>query len=135
PGETEQEFEETVRFLTDLDLYEIHVFPYSRRPGTVADTLPGQVKRAEKERRSAVLLALTAGQAHTYRESFLGDELHVLLEEEEEIAGIRCLTGHTERYIKAAVPISEDSDGQEAAPGDWVIGKPEGFLDDEVMLL
>ncbi|MCR5675994.1 MAG: tRNA (N(6)-L-threonylcarbamoyladenosine(37)-C(2))-methylthiotransferase MtaB [Lachnospiraceae bacterium] len=107
PGETEEEFAETCRFLEDLSLYEIHVFPYSRRTGTVAAGMPGQVLRAEKERRGGVLLRMTASQARDYRASFLGETLRVLWEEEEEIDGRRCLTGHTERYLKAAVPVEE----------------------------
>ncbi|MBQ3791128.1 MAG: radical SAM protein, partial [Lachnospiraceae bacterium] len=137
PGETEQEFEETLRFLTDLRLYEIHVFPYSVRPGTVAASLPGQIRRAEKERRSAVLLALTAEQAHTYRESFLGEGLDVLLEEEEEIAGMRYIIGHTERYVRAAVRIGDPA-GVPAgtdARNTFVRGDAGGFLTDDTILL
>ena len=137
PGETEEEFQETVRFLTDLKLYEIHVFPYSVRPGTVAASLPDQIRRAEKERRSAVLLALTAGQAHTYRESFLGEQLCVLLEEEEEIGGGRYLVGHTERYVRAAVRIGEAGGilRGEDAHNRLVRGAAEGFLSDDTILL
>ncbi len=127
PGETEEEFEQTRRFLGELALYEIHVFPYSVRKGTVAATLPGQNPRSVKEARSAVLLALTAAQARAYRESFLGQEAEVLWEEEEEIAGRRVLTGHTRRYIKAAVPAGS------RRPGDITAVKLSGFLTDEVM--
>ena len=137
PGETEQEFEETLRFLTDLRLYEIHVFPYSVRPGTVAASLPGQIRRAEKERRSAVLLALTAEQAHTYRESFLGEGLDVLLEEEEEIAGMRYIIGHTERYVRAAVRIGDPAGvpADTDARNTFVRGDAGGFLTDDTILL
>ena len=130
PGETEEEFAQTRQFLEKLGLYEIHVFPYSRRAGTVADGMPDQVLRRDKERRSGELLRLTGEQAKAYRESFLGEELTILAEEEITLDGKRYLIGHTERYVKAAFP-----SGAEAAPGRLIRGRAAGFLEEDTLLL
>ena len=100
PGETEEEFAETVKNLEALQLYEIHVFKYSSRRGTVAEKLQGQVSSEEKSRRSDILLALTAKQKRAFEESFAGEEVEVLVEERK--AG-DVYVGHTERYVKAVI--------------------------------
>ena len=81
PGETDAEFEESRRFLESVNFYEIHVFPYSRRHGTVADQMPGQITEAVKARRSRVLQEMTVRQAAAYRKGFLGEEEEILPEE------------------------------------------------------
>lgn len=119
PGETEEEFTETVKNLEALQLYEIHVFKYSSRRGTVAEKLDGQVSPEEKNRRSDILLALTARQKQAFEESFVGEEVEVLIEEENESdnpseeKGLSYV-GHTERYIRIEIP------ERTFEPGDWV---------------
>ncbi|MBQ6441103.1 MAG: MiaB/RimO family radical SAM methylthiotransferase [Lachnospiraceae bacterium] len=110
PGETEEEFAETVSFLKDLSLYEIHVFPYSRRSGTRAAKMEGQVPEETKKARSAVLLELTGRQAEAFREYYRGKEEEILLEECEVHDGIRYFTGYTKEYVKLAVA----AEGREA---------------------
>ena len=100
PGETEEEFEETFRFLSDLAFYEIHVFPYSRRRGTRAEKLPMQIPEPVKKERAARLLALTKEQAITFRKWYLGKEAEVLLEEEGECAGEKGYIGYTKEYVR-----------------------------------
>ena len=87
PGETEAEFETTCRNLVELGLYEIHVFKYSRRRGTVADQMPDQVPEQEKTKRSEVLLTMTARQKQTFEGSFRGEQVQVLVEEKVEKNG------------------------------------------------
>ena len=103
PGETEEEFAETLSFLRELSLYEIHVFPYSKRSGTRAAKMDGQVAEVVKKERSAILLELTAAQAKTFREYYLGREEEILLEEIELHDGERYFTGYTKEYVKLAV--------------------------------
>ncbi len=110
PGETEEEFGETVSFLRELSLYEIHVFPYSKRSGTRAAKMPDQVTEEVKKARSTVLLELTAAQAKTFREYYLGREEEILLEEIELHDGERYFTGYTKEYVKLAVA----AEGKEA---------------------
>lgn len=105
PGETEEEFDTTCRNLEILGLYEIHVFKYSKRRGTLAETMPDQVPELEKNRRSNILLALTQKQKETYESSFRGESVQVLV---EEALGDNRYIGHTERYIKVEVHAEQD---------------------------
>lgn len=103
PGETEEEFEITCRNLEKLNLYEMHIFKYSKRRGTVAESLPNQVPEQEKSRRSDILLSMTAKQKQEYEASFIGERLLVLVEEKVEKNGTDWYVGHTERYMKVEV--------------------------------
>ena len=103
PGETQEEFDETYRYLEEIDLYEMHVFKYSRRKGTRADQMKEQVPEQEKSKRSGLLLAMTTEQKKRYEDSFLGETVDILLEEEYEENGVTYFTGHTKRYQKVAV--------------------------------
>jgi len=107
PGETEEEFAACRAFLETVGFYEIHVFKYSVRRGTVAEKLPDQVSDVEKTKRSQELLALTKAQAETYRTSFLGEQEELLLEEKVQVEGKAYYTGHTKRYVEGLVPAEE----------------------------
>lgn len=108
PGETEEEFAESLQFAKDIAFSQIHIFKYSRRGGTAADRMKEQVPEEIKTRRSELLSEAEKELEDSYRELFFGTEDEVLLEEEEMISGKRYLTGHTTRYIKVAV---EDTEG------------------------
>ena len=110
PGETQEEFEDTVRFLEQIDFYEIHVFKYSVRKGTVAAKMDHQVPESVKDTRSDVLLALTRRQAARYRSQFAGQPEEVLLEEMVRIDGRSYIKGHTARYVEGIVPAESDED-------------------------
>lgn len=103
PGETEEEFAETYKFLQNIHFSEMHVFPYSKRQGTAAAAMDGQLSEAVKKERSGRLLDLEKRQSLEYRTGFIGKEEELLLEEEREIDGKLYMVGHTKRYIKAAV--------------------------------
>ena len=107
PGETEEEFAETERFLKAIHFYEIHIFKYSRRAGTRAADMPDQVPEGTKSVRSDILLALEKQQSLEYRGRFLGTEEEILLEEPIEIDGTKYMMGHTRQYVKGAVPYEE----------------------------
>ena len=111
PGETEEEFQMTYENLKRLDLYEMHVFKYSKRRGTVAEKLPDQIPEQIKNQRSDRLLELTAGQKRAYEEDFRGEKLQVLIEEKMETLENDTsdwYVGHTERYMKVMVPSKTD---------------------------
>lgn len=72
PGETEEDFLETRKFLEKVHFYEMHIFKYSRRKGTVADKMKEQVADTVKSERSAVLLALEKAQSLEYRKMYIG---------------------------------------------------------------
>ncbi len=128
PGETDEEFAETKKFLEKVHFYEMHVFKYSRRAGTRADRMPDQVPEPVKTKRSAELLALEKEMSKAYRASFLGRETEVLLEEPVEIGGVRYMVGHTKEYVKAAVP---EAGGKNC----FVRGVLKEFLTDEIIYL
>ena len=99
PGETDEEFQETVDYLTKLNLYEMHIFKFSPRQGTVAAGMRDQIGPEIKNQRSDVLLALSEKNKHAYEASFRGEILEVLVEEKVRRNGKNGYRGHTERYI------------------------------------
>ena len=96
PGETEEEFTESLAFIRKCAFADMHIFPYSRRPGTPADKMPGQHNNATKEARSRAAIALAEEMSRAYREGFVGRTLEVLFEEREG----EFYTGHAPNYIK-----------------------------------
>ena len=96
PGETEQEFSQSVSFLQTCELAAVHVFPYSRRKGTPAASMPDQIEKAEKERRAAVAGETAAALHRAYLARQLGTEHDVLFEQTEK----GYFTGHTMNYVK-----------------------------------
>ena len=108
PQETEEEFSETMEFAKRIGFSKIHVFKYSRRKGTVADKMSGQVDEQVKNMRSEQLMALEAALGETYREQFFGKEETVLFEESTVVDGDVCQVGYNERYVRIAVKTKED---------------------------
>ena len=108
PGETEEEFEESYEFVRKTGFFETHVFPYSRRKGTRAYDLPGQLTEAVKKERVRKLLELNDKKRAEYLDSGRGEPLEILFEEQAMINGRLCWTGHTKRYEKAAYESSGD---------------------------
>lgn len=108
PQESEEEFEESRAFIEDIHFFETHIFKYSRREGTRAAAMAGQIPEQEKTKRSHVLLELDERRRQEYMEGFFGKELEVLMEEEVEIDGVRYWTGHTREYLRVAV-LSEEN--------------------------
>lgn len=107
PGETEEEFNDTKEFIKKVHFYEMHVFKYSKREGTKASAMENQVPEPVKSERSEELLSLETELSVAYRQSFLGKETEVLLEECVEIEGTPYMLGHTREYVKAAVLFRE----------------------------
>ena len=99
PGETEAEFEESLAFIRKCGFADMHIFPYSRRPGTPADRMPGQHDNATKEARSRAAIAVAEEMSRAYRESLVGTTQQVLFEEAEG----EFFTGHAPNYIKVYV--------------------------------
>ena len=96
PGETEEEFAESLAFIRKCAFADMHIFPYSRRPGTPADKMPGQHNNATKEARSRAAIAVAEEMSRAYRESLIGTTQPVLFEEEEG----DYYTGHAPNYVK-----------------------------------
>ena len=108
PGETDEEFETTERYLERIHFYEMHIFQYSRREGTKAAALPDQVPEAIKKERSEKLLALGHRMSEEFRRYYLDRQVTALLEEEFFHDGKRYYTGYTKEYVKVAVETEKD---------------------------
>jgi len=104
PGETEEEFLESLRFVEEIGFYELHVFPYSRRKGTVADKLPGQVNESVKAERSARMIALGDRMSAEYRKNLLGRTVEILAETPDETPVGRRITGYSKEYVRFLLP-------------------------------
>ncbi|MBQ7839382.1 MAG: tRNA (N(6)-L-threonylcarbamoyladenosine(37)-C(2))-methylthiotransferase MtaB [Lachnospiraceae bacterium] len=130
PQESEEEFEKTKAFLEKVHFFEMHIFKYSRRKGTVADRLPGQLTDAQKTVRSAQLLEMEALHSKEYRSTYLEKEVEILVEEKKEIGGEFYWIGHTKTYVKGAVLATGD-----ITENQLVKGTAKRFLTDEVLLL
>ena len=112
PGETEEEFECTRKYLEDINLYEMHIFKYSQRKGTPAATMPKQVDPSVKNSRSDVLLAISEHNKHAYQDLFVGTTVKVLVEELVEKNGEEYMRGHTERYMDVHISTEGITDPQ-----------------------
>ena len=99
PGETEEEFEESLAFIQKCNFADMHIFPYSRRPGTPADKMPGQHPNAIKEDRSRRAIAVATQMSADYRAAMVGTVAQVLFEEPEG----DFFLGHTPNYVKVYV--------------------------------
>ena len=99
PGETEEEFADSLAFIRKCGFADMHIFPYSRRPGTPADKMPGQHDNATKESRSRRAIAVAEEMSLAYRQSLVGTVQEVLFEEPEQ--GL--FAGHAPNYIKVYV--------------------------------
>lgn len=108
PGETDEEFETTERYLERIHFYEMHIFQYSRREGTKAAAMPDQVPEAVKKERSEKLLALGHRMSGEFRRYYLGRQVTALLEEEFLYDGKRYYIGYTKEYVKVAVETKKD---------------------------
>ena len=96
PGETEEEFEESLAFIQRCSFADMHIFPYSRRPGTPADKMPGQHSNETKENRSRAAIAVAEEMSRIYRENLVGTVQKVLFEEKDG----EYFTGHAPNYVK-----------------------------------
>ena len=96
PGETQEEFEQSLAFIQKCRFADMHIFPYSRRPGTPADKMPGQLSNAVKEARSKKAIAIADEMSRAYRQNMLAARQEVLFEEESGGYYI----GHTPNYVK-----------------------------------
>ena len=129
PMETEDDFRESYEFVKNIHFYETHIFKYSRRQGTKAAAMPGQLTEAEKAVRSEKMLELNQKRAKEYETSMLGKTLEILLEEEVEINGQKYLMGHSREYIKAVIP--EDN---KYKVNDLVQIRAEAFIEEHILL-
>ena len=111
PGETEADFEDSLRFAEEIGFYELHVFKYSRRQGTAADRMPGQLTDRVKSERSERLMKLDEQQSEAFRRRFLGRTEDVIPEEIVQIEGRDYLRGYNRCYVRYLIPIPDADRG------------------------
>ena len=128
-GESEEHFQQTYDFLQSLDISQLHVFPYSERPGTLALRIPYVVDEQEKRRRSSLLLALSDAKTEAFYQRWIGREAEVLCERAPEG---RALHGFTPNYIRVELPPEE---GGAALDNQLVRVMTTGFNADKSALL
>ena len=132
PGETDEEFEQSRRFVEDVRFFETHIFKYSRREGTRAAAMPGQVPEQKKAERSHILLELDEKRRLEYMESFLGEEKDVLLEEKVTVEGQSFWCGHTREYLKVLIPAGTQEKSNQTVRARLIrIWSPEAVIGEE----
>ena len=133
PQETEDEFETTYEFVKRIHFYEMHVFKYSRRKGTVADKMDGQVDEKIKTQRSGRLLALEKEMSAAYRKESIGKTMQVLIEEKMNYNGTDYMAGYTKNYIRVLIPASDRM--TEAAVNTIVTVNCKQITEDELYII
>lgn len=133
PQETEEEFEATCAFARRIAFAQIHVFKYSRRQGTMADAMTGQVDETIKNQRSEKLIGIEKELEKEYQKYFIGRKEEVLLEEVQLIEGREYVVGYNERYVRIAVSCTEMPDAKERCNTIATV-KIERHLTDEILL-
>ena len=129
PKESEEDFQESYEFVENIHFYETHIFKYSRRQGTKAAAMEGQITEAVKGVRSDKMLELHNRRAREYEESMKDKYLEVLLEEEVEIRKKAYYLAHSREYIKVAVEKIE-----KLKVNDLLTVKTGGFLEEHILL-
>ena len=128
PMETEEDFEESYEFVKNIHFYETHIFKYSRRHGTKAAAMDGQLTEAVKAQRSEKLLELHDIRAKEYEEAMIGKTIELLLEEEIEEDGKMWYVGHSREYVRAVI---EKTEAHQV--NDLVEAKVTGFVTDHLL--
>ena len=108
PGETEEDFQESMRFISEIGFYDLHIFKYSRRKGTRADEMKEQITEKVKKERSKILLDLALKDSEKFRKQFIGKRSEVLIEEVRELEGETYYTGFNKEYIRFYIPLQKD---------------------------
>ena len=128
PQESEEEFEQSYKMIESVEFYETHIFKYSRRQGTRAAQMEGQVDEAVKTERSHKLIQLGKEKKQKYMESFLGQQVEILFEETAKIQGEEYWIGYTKEYLKVAAKSKENLENR------IVLGKVERFIEEGIFI-
>lgn len=128
PQESEEEFEESKKMIESVEFYETHIFKYSRRQGTRAAEMEGQIDEAVKTERSHKLIQMGKEKKQKYMESFLGQQVETLFEETAQIQGEEYWIGYTKEYLKVAAKSKENLENR------IILGKVERFLEEGIFI-
>lgn len=128
PQETEKEFVQSKNMIESVEFYETHIFKYSRRQGTRAAEMEGQIDEAVKTERSHELIQMGKEKKQKYMESFLGHQVEILFEETAQIQGEEYWIGYTKEYLKVAAK------SKESLENCIVSGKVERFIEEGILI-
>lgn len=128
PQESEEEFEQSRKMIESVEFYETHIFKYSRRQGTRAAVMDGQIDEAVKTERSHTLIQMGKEKKQKYMESFLGQQVEILFEETAQIQGEEYWIGYTKEYLKVAAKAKENLENR------IVLGKVERFIEEGIFI-
>lgn len=128
PQESEEEFEQSRQMIESVEFYETHIFKYSRRQGTRAAEIEGQIDEAVKTERSHTLIQMGKEKKQKYMESFLGQQVEILFEETAQIQGEEYWIGYTKEYLKVAAKTKENLENR------IVFGKVERFIEEGIFI-
>ena len=110
PGETDEEFEQTYKFIQECGFNMLHVFPFSSREGTIAARMPNQIDPRIKKERTLRLIELSNRLWNEYTNKFVGKEVEVLIEQYDEKNHLNI--GHTSNYLEVKIPDLENKVGK-----------------------
>jgi len=110
PGETDEEFEQTYKFIQECGFNMLHVFPFSSREGTIASRMPNQIDPRIKKERTLRLIELSNRLWDEYTNKFVGKEVEVLIEQYDEKNHLNI--GHTSNYLEVKIPDLENKVGK-----------------------
>ena len=128
PSETKEDFIESLEYIKDIEFFELHVFPYSKREGTKAATMKETLGNKDKTRRVNLLLAMQKSITRKFLEAKMGSVVEVLIEGEFEHEGRKYILGHSKEYIKVALPYKE------AARNAIINARLKSFIKDDIIL-
>lgn len=128
PQESQEEFEQSRKMIERAEFYETHIFKYSRRQGTRAAEMEGQIDEAVKTERSHALIQMGKEKKQKYMESFLGQQVEILFEETAQIQGEEYWIGYTKEYLKVAAKSKENLENR------IVSGKVERFIEEGIFI-
>ncbi|MGN0433880.1 MAG: tRNA (N(6)-L-threonylcarbamoyladenosine(37)-C(2))-methylthiotransferase MtaB [Bilifractor sp.] len=128
PGETEEDFEESRRFVSEVHFFETHIFPYSRREGTRAAAMKEQNTEAVKKQRGAVLRETDIRRRKEFLNYYIGRPVEVLFEEQIELEGRKYWTGHGREYQKILLADTRDLTNQ------MMVVTPQALVSEEYLL-
>ena len=128
PQETDEEFAETCEFVKRIEFFETHLFKYSKRKGTVAAGMTGQIVEAVKAERSHILSDIQSEYKRKFMSYYIGCEVEILVEDKEVIDGKTYYVGLNKEYVRILIP-EEDYQGE---VNEFVRVIPKGFLGDDL---
>ena len=128
PSETKEDFIESLEYIKEIEFFELHVFPYSKREGTKAATMKETLGNKDKTRRVNLLLAMQKSITRKFLEAKMGSVVEVLIEGEFEHEGRKYILGHSKEYIKVALPYKE------AARNAIINARLKSFIKDDIIL-